>query len=330
MKRIKMVLYGDPGVGKSTFAIQAPKPFFICTDGNYEWLEEFGADPNAHAEVSSWSEAKKIFSRDFADYETIVLDLTEDLFKWCEYEYCVRNKIDHLSDLGYGKAYDTTRTEFFIEICKLFSKDKHVILIMHGSTYTVKDRRGVEHTMYGPTSRIPDKVMSMIEGRVRYFLRCYLKDEERADGTLMKQRYLSLIPKPNEFGIARGLNEDTTPHDIPLSWSEFVNAIGLETDSNKKTSPVVSDAQTTSTSKRRRTKSEVQIEAVQETNVGEIADTLSNTKDEQDAQDEQPTTDAQTTKDVDTSIETIKPSAQTNDEKLAAIRAKLAQLRTNK
>ena len=37
-KRVKMVLYGEPGVGKSVFAAKAPKPFFICTDGNYAWL----------------------------------------------------------------------------------------------------------------------------------------------------------------------------------------------------------------------------------------------------------------------------------------------------
>ena len=122
--------------------------------------------------------------------------MTEDLFKWCEQEYCIRNKIEHLSDLGYGKAYDTTRNEFFIEICKLFALDKNVLLLMHGITYTVKDRRGVEHTKYGPSARIPDKVMDMIEGRTRYFLRCYLKDEEFEDGTLLKKRYLSLLPNP--------------------------------------------------------------------------------------------------------------------------------------
>ena len=235
MKRVKMVLYGTPGVGKSVFASKAPKPFFICTDGNYEWLEEFGADPKAHVNVSSWSDAKDVFEKinsgSIGNFETIVIDLTEDLFKWCEQEYCLRNKIEHLSDLGYGKAYDATRNEFFIEMCKLIALDKNIIFIMHGITSTVKDRRGVEHTHYYPTSRIPDKVLDMIEGRVRYFLRCYLKDEELEDGTLIKRRYLSLIPKPDEFGICRGVNENDCPHDIPLEWSEFAKAIGLNVES---------------------------------------------------------------------------------------------------
>lgn len=230
MKRIKMLLYGEPGVGKSVFALKAPKPFFVCTDGNYEWLDEFGADPNAHKNVSSWADMKDVLESDFDGYETVVVDLLEDGFKWCEQEYCVRNKIEHVSDVVYGKAYDATRNEFFITISKLLSMDKHVILICHGITFTTKDRRGVEHTRYAPSSRIPDKVLDMIEGRVRYCLRCYTAAEEEPDGKITKKRFLSLVPKENEFGIIRGVDENVIPHDIPLDFDEFARAIKLNLD----------------------------------------------------------------------------------------------------
>lgn len=230
MKRIKMLLYGEPGVGKSVFACKAPKPFFICTDGNYEWLDEFGVDPNAHINVTSWSQMKDALDSNFDGYETVVVDLLEDGFRWCEQEYCIRNKIEHVSDVGYGKAYDATRNEFFIAISKLLASDKHVILICHGITFTTKDRRGVEHTRYAPSSRIPDKVLDMIEGRVRYCLRCYTAAEEEPDGKITKKRFLSLVPKENEFGIIRGVDENTIPHDIPLDFNEFAKAIKLNLD----------------------------------------------------------------------------------------------------
>lgn len=222
-----MLLYGEPGVGKSTFACKAPKPFFITTDGNYEWLEDFGAKPEAHRQVFSWTEAKDAFAQAYDGYETIVVDLLEDMFKWCEYDYCTRAKLEHVSDIGYGKGYDITRNEFFLEISKLLGKNKHIILITHGVTYVTKDRRGVEHTKHGPSNRIPDKVMDMIEGRLRYCLRCYLKAEEQSDGTILKKRVLSVVPKENEFGIARGLDENAVPHDIPLDFAEFARVIGL-------------------------------------------------------------------------------------------------------
>jgi len=227
-KKVKMVLQGEPGVGKSVFACGAPKPFFICTDGNYEWLTDFGAKEEDHINVSSWSQAKKAFSMDFSNYATIVVDLTEDLFKWCEQEFCKRNGFEHISDCGFGKGYDITRNEFIDEVGKLIALDKNIIFIMHGRTTTEKDRRGIEHTFYYPTSRIPDKVLDAIEGKVRYFLRCYLKAEEQPDGTIIKSRWLSVVPKECErYCIARGINENSVPHDIPLSWTDFAKVIGI-------------------------------------------------------------------------------------------------------
>ena len=228
IKKIKALFYGPPGVGKSVFVLGSSKPFYITTDGNYEWLDEFGAKPEAHIQVNSWEEAKKAFTSDFEGYDTIVVDLIEDLFKWCEQEYCKRAKLDHISDVGYGKGYDITRNEFFLEISKLINKDKNVIFISHENVFVTKDRRGVEHTHYAPSSRIPDKVLDMIEGRIRYCLRCYMKAEEVEEGVLVKRRYLSLVPKENEFGIIRGVDETQIPHDIPLDWKEFIKAIGLD------------------------------------------------------------------------------------------------------
>lgn len=317
MKRLKMCLYGEPGVGKSVFASQAPKPFFITTDGNYEWLEEFGAKEEDHIQVNSWAEAKKVFQMNFDKYETIVVDLTEDLFKWCEHEYCLKNKLEHVSDVGYGKGYDATRNEFFLEMCKLIGLDKHIIFIMHGLTFTVKDRRGVEHTKYGPTNRLPDKVLDMIEGRVRYFLRCYVKAEESEDKQLIKKRYLSLIPKENEFGICRGIDENKVPHDIPLDFKTFANIIGIDTISskieNKENQIKVNKIEIIE----EETKENIENETQNDTSMTQTIENNINTKEE-----------------IKESIE-VKSEPQkeqikqekTNDEKLDAIRAKLARLK---
>ena len=83
MKKLKMLIYGEPGVGKSTFACKAPKPFFITTDGNYEWLEDFGAKIEDHKQVFSWEEAKTAFAQSYDEYDTIVVDLLEDTYQHC-------------------------------------------------------------------------------------------------------------------------------------------------------------------------------------------------------------------------------------------------------
>ncbi len=224
-KKIKALIYGEPGVGKSVFASQFPNPFFLTTDGNYEWLEDFGAKPEAHYRVDSWADfVDYINNNNFDGYDTIVVDLLEDLFKWNEYEFVKKNRLDHISDAGYGKGYDITRNNFFIEITKLLNKDKHVILLMHEVVITTKDRRGVEKHSYKPSSRLPDKVLDMIEGRLRFVLRAYFQDVD-IDGRLVQKRMLSLIPKSNEYGIIRGVNTDALPEDIPLSVAEFFNVL---------------------------------------------------------------------------------------------------------
>ena len=239
MKKIKMAIYGEPGVGKSVFACHAPNPFFICTDGNYEWLEDWGAKEENHAQVFTWDQAKKVFTMDFSKYDTIVVDLLEDLFKWCEFEWCQKNGVEHVSDKGYAKGYDITRNEFFIEISKLLALDKNIILIMHGVTSFPKDRRGVEYTKYSPSNRLPDKVVDMIEGRVRYFLRVFAKTEEDADGNLVTKRYLSLSPDgTTEFGITRGLTGDV-PRFIPLDWETFYAIVTQQNSSIEKPSTVI-------------------------------------------------------------------------------------------
>lgn len=334
-KKIKMVLYGEPGTGKSVFALKSPKPFFITTDGNYEWLEDFGAKEEDHIQVSSWAEAKKAFARDFSNYETVVVDLTEDLFKWCEYEYCIKNKLEHVSDSGYGKGYDTTRNEFFIEICKLIGLDKHIIFIMHGLSYVTKDRRGVEHTKHGPTNRIPDKVLDMIEGRVRYFLRCYLAVEEGEGGSLIKKRYLSIVPKENEFGICRGIDENKIPHDIPLEFDEFAKVIGLYSDSSK---PLTKSQQRRVEIQKAEKETEVKVE---ETSTVEKTPVVEEVKKEPEveklhSEDDVPPFDVDNTVTVETVSETSEPKTEapkkelSNDEKLAAIKAKLAAIKNGK
>lgn len=323
MKRIKMVIYGEPGVGKSVFASKAPKPFFITTDGNYEWLEEFGAKEEDHIQVNSWSEAKKAFSLNFDDYETIVVDLTEDLFKWCEHEYCVKNKLEHVSDVGYGKGYDSTRNEFFLEICKVIGLDKHIIFIMHGTTFVEKDRRGVEHTKYAPSTRIPDKVLDMIEGRVRYFLRCYLKAEEQDDKTIIKKRYLSLVPKENEFGIIRGVDENKIPHDIPLEFNVFADIIGLNFEQNipQKVEKTIKIKKSEEVEKEVQKPLEGQI-SIDNMEINTIKESVTDVKPEA----------PEAKSDVKSEIkEEVKPSTEekpkSNEDKIAAIKAKLAAIK---
>ena len=252
MSHIKIAIYGDPGVGKSTFAAKAPKPFFITTDGNYEYLESFcGLLPEDHIQVESWKEFKDTVAKwDFDPYETIVVDLVEDTYLWATNEFCKENKITHLSDLGYGKGYEVLGQDFFITYNKLFALPKNIILIFHGVSETKKDRRGVEYTKYSPSNYVREKLLKQIEGRVRFFLRAYAEMKEADNGRLKVERYLSLSPDGNsEYGVARGLSEDA-PTSIPLDWDTFVSVTGIDITPSASAPKKIEKPKITATSKK--------------------------------------------------------------------------------
>ena len=325
MKKIKMMVYGEAGVGKSVFALGFEKPFFITTDGNYEWLEDFGATEDAHKQVYSWSECKDAFNQDYDGYDTIVLDLIEDAFKWCEQEFCQKNKIDHIGDLGFGKGYDITRNEFFLEICKLIAKDKNIILLSHSETNIIKDRRGVEHTMYKPSSRIPDKLLDRIEGRLRYVLRAYLKGEEEDDGYIIKKRYLSLVPKENEYGIIRGIDENKAPQDIPLNAKEFL--IIINNDTLKSTENVIEKVVKKEEPKKIEVKSKTKVEVKPKTEPVKLNDLPS--EDEREAvKFVEEIKKVEKPKKVEPKkVEELKKDTTLTNDKLKELKAKLAKLK---
>lgn len=242
-KTVKMALYAEPGVGKSTFASKAPNVFFITTDGNFQWLN---LPDNQHVEVSNWNQMLQVIEwfttqpEMFEWCETVVVDLLEDTYKLCEDDFCVRNKIQYIGDLDYGKGYAIVKNEFTIAMSKLISIPKNIIFLLHGYDDTsTKDARGNTRTKHVVSNRIPDKVLDVIEGKLRYFLRAYLKTEinqdDPNDPRQIKKRYISLVPKANEYGIARGLDEANCPQDIELDWDTFAEVIGLNEGDHKET-----------------------------------------------------------------------------------------------
>ena len=158
----------------------------------------------------------------------------------------------------------------------------------------------------------------MIEGRVRYFLRCYLKAETGENDTIIKKRYLSLVPKENEFGISRGIDENSVPHDIPLDFDTFANIIGLDTTIDVKPKKV---------KKVEEVKEEQPKEEIKEEPKQTVETIVENSKEEEKVETK--------TEEVKTKEEKVEPQAtpkasMSNEDKLAAIRAKMAALKAAK
>ncbi|MDR1938178.1 MAG: ATP-binding protein [Tannerellaceae bacterium] len=70
--KIKALIYGQAGMGKTTLALSAPNPLLLDFDGGVHRVN-YGHQCDA-VQVHNWSEALEVIREDLSAYETIVVD----------------------------------------------------------------------------------------------------------------------------------------------------------------------------------------------------------------------------------------------------------------
>lgn len=102
-KSPRVLAYGPPGVGKTTFGASAPKPIFIQTEDGADIV---GADRLPRPETYSDVEAQlEMIIKEDHDYSTLVIDSLDWLEPLVYRHVCETHKWKHIEDPGYGKGY---------------------------------------------------------------------------------------------------------------------------------------------------------------------------------------------------------------------------------
>ena len=106
---LKVWVYGQPNIGKTTFASQFPDVLMLNTDGNYKGVD------SPVVPITDWEQFVKVVEEILEgkhEFKSIVIDLVEDVYVYCKNYYCTKLKIDHEADLGYGKGWTKFKDEF--------------------------------------------------------------------------------------------------------------------------------------------------------------------------------------------------------------------------
>lgn len=230
-----ILLFGIDGVGKSTFAAQAPNPIFLGSEDGSNNL-----DVARFPTPAKWADIEKAVSElttEKHDYKTLVIDSADWIEPLLHQEICVRHgaKSIELAAGGYGKGYVEAVTEWQ-KFCKSLAKLRdergmNVIIIAHSEV--VKFNDPYTQTEY---DRYQLKLYKKSSALLREFVDCVLfanfeifskKDGQKqrhfADGArvLYTERRPGFDAK-NRLGL---------PFQIPLSWDDFETAISPLTKS---------------------------------------------------------------------------------------------------
>ena len=129
---IKMLVYGPEGVGKTTFAAQAPGAVFIDTEGSTRHMDVARFDPPQ--ELGDVLEALTYTLGHPEEIGTLVIDTVDWLEKLIFTNICAEKKLQNIEDMGYGKGYVYAKQKMqqILELLQaIVDKGVHVVLVCH-------------------------------------------------------------------------------------------------------------------------------------------------------------------------------------------------------
>lgn len=174
--KLRIWVYAPPFSGKTHFADTAPNPLMLNTDGNYDTFTAPYVDLRTKHEVGKDGKTKTVWGWDVfkktvddlaiegrsSGYETIVVDLVENVRELARERVLFDNNATHESDGAYGKLWGLPDEELFKQLKKLASLDFNLIFCSHEDTSRDLSLGDSKSTVFAPN--IKDKTARQIAG----------------------------------------------------------------------------------------------------------------------------------------------------------------------
>lgn len=148
----RILLVGTEGVGKTTFAADAPNPIFICAeDGLPPVLGEVARFPSPES-LSDVMDALRTLVLEQHEFQTVVIDTVDWLEPLIWNELCARNSWKDIEAPGYGKGYVAAAEEWrkllgALDVVRA-RKGMEVILLAHAAIKLFQNPAGGDYSRY--------------------------------------------------------------------------------------------------------------------------------------------------------------------------------------
>lgn len=138
---VKMMIYGQAGMGKSTVALSAPKPLLIDFDNGVKRMNMAHLENIDTVQVTSWSDVQQVLQEDLSAYQTIVVDTIGKMMDFIITYKCGSRQPSIRDWSGINAEFSwMTRT--------LSSLNKHTIFVAHRDS-----RKEGDDTVFIPSLR---------------------------------------------------------------------------------------------------------------------------------------------------------------------------------
>jgi hypothetical protein len=220
--------YGDPGVGKTTFAARLPEAnLFIATEDGQRAL-------NAYVQrVMDWDEFLDIIrlleKGDGEIYRSVTIDTVDNLFDFCQDAVCKRLKIQHPSDEEWGKGWDALKKEFKNAVNRLQALGMGVIFISHARSEEIKTR-SVKITKWFPS--YPKQCRKIINPLVDFMFYFMVEETAIKGGGVKAARFVCC--QPGETWEAKDRMQ-CYPDRMEMNPAEFIKVFKEHQARNKTT-----------------------------------------------------------------------------------------------
>lgn len=228
-KPARLLIYGEPGVGKSTFAAGAPDPLFIDVEKRTEHLDV------KRIEVDSWPQVLGIMGEVLQAEEkpckTLVFD-TVDHMEFLIFDYlCKQEGVDSIDDVGggYGKGYTAALNQwrrFVNGLEKLREAGIPCILVAHAHKKVFKNPEGEDYDQW--QMKMNTKAADFLREKMDAMGFAKWDDVAHVDKKTKKVKGVTTGERLLCFGHAAGYESKhglNLPDEMPLEWDALQEAL---------------------------------------------------------------------------------------------------------
>lgn len=140
-----ILVHGMSGIGKSTFASEAPRPLFLDIE------KRIGHIDTSKQKIASWPNLMEVLrtlgKEEKKDYDTLVFDTLDRLEAMIHQHLCEEEGVSSIEEYGkgYGKGYAAALAEFrrfMLALEFLRTKGYNIILVAHSQIQPFQNPEG--------------------------------------------------------------------------------------------------------------------------------------------------------------------------------------------